>query len=557
MADEAPSPVDEEKDKLLYGAFKESETSSRRKYVYTTLQEDEIRLVTLLPQSAGLPIFCNMSHVSLESEPIYEALSYTWGAREALTTISFNDRTMVVRRNLWMALSHLRHLTEPRVLWIDAICIDQSNNDERRSQVSKMFKIYEQASMVAVWLGEQEDGSDRAFESLEIIAKFASNRRSGEDLLEENAVDTTAILTLCQRTYWKRLWIIQELQAAKRIELYCGSKVMAWATFRRVVGEKYLWKLLDEWLDLRASDSITSSPAGVLVRRKRSTTSTLKRLLYLHANSQCEDPRDKIYGLLSLASDCQNGGLRPDYSISTCQLYHNTMLWCCDTSPSARIEQVLNFSTLLLRTLGDPFWDDQTLNRSYRDVVDIGSNHQTFSVTLQPYALCPPSAQPILEEEISFSVPTSEHWNRKWASTATLHVNWSEFRGFMEKFLRERWLTNHQYLDKSYEQHRILGPSKLSLVFMIQGNDISSLVPGFGLSTCRIEQGDRIFQMPNLEVFVVVRPNFTSLPPEFQVVGRVIEIESWKFYRDIGTVYCDPDGESENLTCKNDLLIFE
>jgi hypothetical protein len=150
MADEAPSPVDEEKDKLLYGAFKESETSSRRKYVYTTLQEDEIRLVTLLPQSAGLPIFCNMSHVSLESEPIYEALSYTWGAREALTTISFNDRTMVVRRNLWMALSHLRHLTEPRVLWIDAICIDQSNNDERRSQVSKMFKIYEQASMVAV-----------------------------------------------------------------------------------------------------------------------------------------------------------------------------------------------------------------------------------------------------------------------------------------------------------------------------------------------------------------------------------------------------------------------
>jgi hypothetical protein len=201
MADEAPSPVDEEDDEALYWTFKESETSSRRKYFYTTLQGDEIRLVTLLPQSAGLPILCNMSHVSLENEPIYEALSYTWGAQEALTTISINGRTMAVRRNLWMALSHLRHLTELRVLWIDAICIDQSNNDERRSQVSKMFKIYEQASMVAVWLGEQEDGSDRAFESLEIIAKFAINRRSGDDLLEENAVDTTAVLTLCQRTY--------------------------------------------------------------------------------------------------------------------------------------------------------------------------------------------------------------------------------------------------------------------------------------------------------------------------------------------------------------------
>jgi hypothetical protein len=397
---------------------------------------------------------------------------------------------------------------------------------------------------------------------LEIIAKFASNRQSGEDLLEENAVDTTAILTLCQRTYWKRLWIIQELQAAKRIELYCGSKVMAWATFKRVVGEKHLWKLLDKWLDsyvsVKCGGSVTSSPAGVLVRRKRSTTSTLKKLLYLHANSQCEDPRDKIYGLLSLASDCQNGGLRPDYSISTCQLYHNTMLWCCDTSPSAKIEQVLNFSTLLLRILGDPFWDDQTwTNRSYRDVVDIGSNHQTFSVTLQPYALCHPSGQPILEEEISFLVPDSGRGNRKWASIATLHVNWSVFRGFVEKFLRERWLTNHQYLDKSFEQHGILGPSELSLFFMIQGNDISSWAPSFGLSTCGIEQGDRIFQIPNLELFVVVRPRFISLPPDFRVVGRAIEIDGRKWYRDTEIVDCDPDGESENLTCRNNLLIFE
>jgi hypothetical protein len=180
-------------------------------------------------------------------------------------------------------------------------------------------------------------------------------------------------------------------------------------------------------------------------------------------------------------------------------------------------------------------------------------------VTLQPYALCPPSGQPILEEEISFSVPTSGRGNLKQASIATLHVNWSEFRGFVEKFLRERWLTNHQYLDKSFEQHGILGPSKLSLFFMIKGNDISTWVPGFGLFTCRIEQGDRIFQMPNLEIFAVIRLNFTSLLPEFQVVGQVIELEARKWYRYTETVDFDPDGESENLPimCKNNHLIFE
>lgn len=91
------------------------------------------------------------------SAPTWKALSYTWGSPSDKVLISVNDRPFEVTRNLFSALLRLRYVDRRRTLWIDAICIDQSNLGERSVQVQQMPLIYQSASGVLIWLGEADD----------------------------------------------------------------------------------------------------------------------------------------------------------------------------------------------------------------------------------------------------------------------------------------------------------------------------------------------------------------------------------------------------------------
>ncbi|KAN0104244.1 HET domain containing protein [Hyaloscypha variabilis] len=99
---------------------------------YTALQEkDEIRLLHLHPGTGTSPLKCTLHHVQLSDCPRYEALSYQWGSESSPRTIEFNDQPRHVRSNLYFALQHLRHRRKTRVLWVDALCINQEDDKER------------------------------------------------------------------------------------------------------------------------------------------------------------------------------------------------------------------------------------------------------------------------------------------------------------------------------------------------------------------------------------------------------------------------------------------
>ncbi|KAE9369769.1 HET-domain-containing protein [Stipitochalara longipes BDJ] len=104
-------------------------------------EPDEIRLLWLAPCSANNRITCTTIHVRLSSKPRYEALSYEWGLKET-KTISLNGEDYSIRTNLFNALSNLWLKGQPRILWVDAICINQDNVRERNHQVSQMRCIY-------------------------------------------------------------------------------------------------------------------------------------------------------------------------------------------------------------------------------------------------------------------------------------------------------------------------------------------------------------------------------------------------------------------------------
>ena len=130
------------------------------------MQNQEIRLIQLHPGIDPADLRCDIIHVSLNHKPSYEALSYTWGdptSRQAITCNLWRD-TLLVTLNCASALRRLRLGNVERILWIDAICIDQENIQERNEQVQLMRDMYQGALRVLVCLGEESADSARAID---------------------------------------------------------------------------------------------------------------------------------------------------------------------------------------------------------------------------------------------------------------------------------------------------------------------------------------------------------------------------------------------------------
>jgi Heterokaryon incompatibility protein (HET) len=124
------------------------------RFQYEPLSKDNnrrsIRLLQLLPSSTSEPIKCRIVNVDLYDNPDYEALSYCWGDAANPIRIYSGNEYIEVTRNLHDALVHLRDVENPRTLWIDAICINQRDSQERSQQVGIMRQIYKQSRKTLV-----------------------------------------------------------------------------------------------------------------------------------------------------------------------------------------------------------------------------------------------------------------------------------------------------------------------------------------------------------------------------------------------------------------------
>lgn len=132
-----------------------------------------IRLLQI--ESASHPdsdINCVTKTVPLQSGQHYHALSYVWGTSLDTCPISMDGKVVNVRTNLFHALKQLRHTDGPRLLWVDALCINQQDEEEKSGQIKLMGDIYANAEAVFVWLGDEKPGTQKAFDQLKGIAQF-------------------------------------------------------------------------------------------------------------------------------------------------------------------------------------------------------------------------------------------------------------------------------------------------------------------------------------------------------------------------------------------------
>lgn len=349
-----------------------------------------IRLIELHPPLPDGGTCFTLFTTELETAPAYDALSYTWGSPASpyigpdpgsvspvatSFVVNCNSKPFLVHENLRDALRMLQSVDfsavgqiKSRYLWVDAICIDQTNMSERAAQVRLMDQIYHQAEKVVSWLGLEDETTSDLFvviENLSTIPPELYSCVTMEDIWRpEIYASKLGILPLTQkhwlawvafmhRPYFTRVWIVQEIVLAKDILFVCGSKVFPWsamsAALRFVVHSG--WGILLHTEQMRFNQVLTKN-VGVYSRlleskldpgqsawglfhardavRESGRQWHFASLLSNHRYCKSSDPRDMVYALQGVARkghrpfDTQPKLLDIDYRISVQRLYTRT-----------------------------------------------------------------------------------------------------------------------------------------------------------------------------------------------------------------------------------------
>ncbi|KAN0103385.1 HET domain containing protein [Hyaloscypha variabilis] len=270
-----------------------------------------IRLISI-DKSAEDParICCTLKQVPLFESPPYKALSYCWGDPSNKLPISVNQRTVNVNLNLHAALARLSS-DGVKFIWVDALCINQDDKEERSIQIGRMSAIYKQA--------DQIPDSD--------IAEL-------NKMDHETAPSVTALFAaaqLLEKEYWTRVWIIQELAAASSITVLCGAYTVSWQALSQTLPADLLSSHITSYP--RHAHGIISYFADLIIkfhkirafRADRLARKPIALLEALHRSQYAlsTDPEDKLYALLGLVFDGTSFIPHPDYSSTKEEVYRN------------------------------------------------------------------------------------------------------------------------------------------------------------------------------------------------------------------------------------------
>jgi ankyrin repeat protein len=310
------------------------------KYDPIGLDGCSFRLLQLCFGKEG-PIECYLFDARLDSIIEYDALSYTWGSSIQPYEICVNNSTMPVTANLSQALRDLRYPDRDRLLWVDAICINQEDLKERGHQVEHMASIYKRAEQVIVWLGRPTLATDLVFRYMCQLEKLTiehayhdwkvTDQRwqdlwsAVKPLVDDDSTNWLlqqrhAFESILSRPWFQRVWIIQEVANARSARIMCGTATVSAAVFAVTP------LLLDVQPDPHCQAILNIMPGPSRKYSWWTQDRTLHMLLLKFRWSKASDPRDAIYALLGISSDAYSTKyLVPNYELSVKEVVHNTL----------------------------------------------------------------------------------------------------------------------------------------------------------------------------------------------------------------------------------------
>ena len=326
-------------------------------YKYDVLPKDSIRILSLLPDDRDAPLQCELHRADVPSlvspdgasGPTFEALSYTWGDGNLCQRLFCNTSIIKITQSLFDALIHLRHPEATRMLWVDAVCIDQNNNDEKIVQLPYMKDIYQHANQVVIWLGLADDSTSRALDLIRLAAKCL-RQESGQNVIRgdptrfggpfsdeknrqrgfppiEDLESWLPVAALFARNWFSRCWTFQEAVLATKATIQIGAHLLDWADL--CVACTFFYHNSYGWFKDRASRTFLLCQSSKVGRGLQEwTPMPLMCLLAATLESEVTLPKDRIFCLLSLTWECtqkyfsRRGSLdNSKYNMSMRELY--------------------------------------------------------------------------------------------------------------------------------------------------------------------------------------------------------------------------------------------
>ncbi|KAH6864728.1 heterokaryon incompatibility protein-domain-containing protein [Alternaria rosae] len=294
--------------------------SDRSPYQAIDSDGGEIRLVELLPGGYDDSISLSLHIHDLSCQFEYEALSYAWGTAISPRKALVDKIDLRITKSLDQGLRHLRFNDRPRMLWIDALCINQRDIQERSLQVKHMAMIYRSAKHVLIWLGEwpNSEGCSHLDDCQALWLSTLREEERGNPALtplhvREHFVDIMAL------PWFSRLWVIQELALAEKDPIVLvGSLSTSWSSFCETVEDILLYRSSEMADDRQLLDQFQNDYTRVsALDRIRSRSDSHQGLYCCLITSQyamSADPRDKVYGLLGLCDFQITEAIAADYS---------------------------------------------------------------------------------------------------------------------------------------------------------------------------------------------------------------------------------------------------
>ena len=261
------------------------------------------------------------------------ALSYCWTTANPDRTILVSGQEFQVRPNLYHYLQQVQKESRHDWMFIDAICIDQTNPTEKSTQIRLMGDVYRSAKSVEIWLGIVRTSDDYSARRLQDDA----NRLDDLDLHPENPVLLVPAIIdhMYSSQYWTRLWIVQEVLLARTLVIRFGPLRVPWDTFTASLIHNYNmhWDSTGYVAfypdSANAVERATTSAFAIIQQIHRSELRDVMRLplprvLAPFSHQACTKPRDRVFGLIGLSVNC----VTIDYTAPLSELYIRTLLEC-------------------------------------------------------------------------------------------------------------------------------------------------------------------------------------------------------------------------------------
>jgi hypothetical protein len=326
------------------------------------------RIVVMLPREDDDEVRCDLKTIpggDAEDYPDfdpadndkkipYEALSYTWGESIPQHAILLNGKRFFVGTNLYVFLKQWRpEAPMTRSIWIDAICINQNDLEEKSSQIPRMRTIYQHAKSIAIWVGQAADDSDLVMDEMTALEKRVREaRRPGEIdqalfprlrddeswiLFDHNLTHNNriykAIRRLLNRPWWSRVWVTQEVTSPNKDAWFlCGDRWIYWNSILNFYGLILAFAHTDPLLS-----KVVGSVEFWTIRMSRQMGGVelkLLNLLVLVRDFQASNPRDRVYAVLGITSDLlDNSFPSPNYKKSVRSVYRGVAKYLISASP--------------------------------------------------------------------------------------------------------------------------------------------------------------------------------------------------------------------------------